>query len=242
MFSNISNKEYVGKRWTLPEKVDKNINAPNLIKFVKLYMDIHKFIVLKILAEKSLKDRVKCMKECFKLCEELEKLRNIQALVAVISAFEGGAIHRLKDAWKRVLSKKKYKQQMDGLKKLISTNRGYRELRMAMKYSPEDEHFRLIPHIGMFLKDLTFIEDGVLNISVRANYKAMNFGKWNRLYDRINDISLIVQSNIDKKAYIDIQPKYTIQKALLAEFELGESMSEQDIWNLSTEAKQNDSQ
>ena len=241
IFMNVSPKEYINKRWFHQDEIGAIIYSPYLTKTTKFFQHLVTFIQLKIIGEKTLKKRIKSMKETIRLCQELEKLGNFHALVAVFgAATQSAPVWKLKDGWNKVFEKAKYKQEKDRLARLMDTHHSQRNLRTAMRERLNDSNGGFIPYSGVYLSDLIFIEDGNRNMIDIENVRSINFAKWYRIYDRINVICSIVQSNIKKNAYFDIEPKWALQKALLQELELTERMSEEDIWNLSDEARVND--
>ena len=245
IFMQILPKEMINKQWFNKDKIDLILYCSNISKMIQLFQELYAFIQIKIIAEKTFKDRIKSMKEALRLCEELKKLGNYHALYAIFSGLEANTIHRLKDAWNKVYEKKKYDELKYELLSLMDTQHNQRNMRNATRKRLENLNVNegLIPYIGMYLKDLVFIEDGnrnMIDIFGNRNLRSINFRKWYRIHDRINNVSGIIQSNIDKQAYFDIEPNYGLQKALLLELDLSKTMSEEDLWNLSTEVKKND--
>jgi hypothetical protein len=70
----------------------------------------------------------------------------------ITSGLENSAVYRLKKTWKNV--SRKSMNTFQELRKLNSTKGNYKELRNAIHGSNPP----LIPFLGMYLSDLTFVE------------------------------------------------------------------------------------
>ena len=170
------------------------------------------------------------------MCMELRRLNNYHALYAVFGSLQANSIYRLKDAWNKVYSEKKYVQKMDRLKVLFNMDFNQRNLRNEIRRTTGP----LVPYIGIYLKDLTFIEDGnkqqiedIRDKGDKIKSKMVNFNKCVRIAERVREIYQKAQ----REPYKAIKPDYPIQKALLEEMKNASLMSEDNIWDLSTIAK-----
>merc|ERR1712079_989423 len=135
----------------------------------KQFNKVCKWTISTILRAASLKDRTKIIGRFIKICMELHKLRNFNSLSATYSAMNSTSIYRLKSAWAGV--RPKYKKFFDEtLKTLFSNHSNQKNLRNSIKNATTSS----VPHMGIMLKDLVFIDDG--NFDSKEN-GMVNFGK-----------------------------------------------------------------
>ena len=162
-------------------------------------------------------------------------MNNYHALYAVFGALQANSIYKLSHAWKGVKKDKKCVKRMDSLKILFNTDYNQRNLRNEIRRTTGP----VVPYIGIYLKDLTFIEDGnkgKIQDPRENKSKMVNFNKCVRIAERVREIYQKAQ----RPPYADMEPDYVIQKALLQELREAEKISSDDIWNLSTMAKEAD--
>uniref|UniRef100_A0A7S3FCM1 Ras-GEF domain-containing protein n=1 Tax=Haptolina ericina TaxID=156174 RepID=A0A7S3FCM1_9EUKA len=76
----------------------------------------------------------------------------------VIAALNSSAVHRLKRTWESLeKSSKPSKDLFTELDQLVKPERGHATLRSAMRHAARRG---AVPYLGLYLTDLTFIEDG----------------------------------------------------------------------------------
>merc|ERR1712176_821036 len=105
-----------------------------------------------------------------------------------MGALHSAPIHRLKAAWNRV--PEKYKNMFENFKIIFARDYNHRNLRQLFKNTPAPS----VPHIGLFLQDLVFIDDGNSNKIEIDNFKQhgsmVNFNKCVRITERVKNIRL----------------------------------------------------
>ncbi|ETO11438.1 hypothetical protein RFI_25938, partial [Reticulomyxa filosa] len=196
------------------------------------------------LQEKNLKDRGRAVKRIIKMGEHFRITRNFNSLCAVFSALNSAAVHRLKLAWEVNFKyflfyyyyyfPEKQKQQFEQFKIVFSRDFNHRNLRQLFRNAAAPS----IPHIGIFLQDLVFIDDGHENTKEVENLggrKMVNFSKSQRMADRIKNIQMYQQH-----PYTEIQENEVVQRILLEEFSKLKEITEDQIWDMSTEVKRAD--
>ncbi|KAK9449913.1 ras guanine nucleotide exchange factor domain-containing protein [Limtongia smithiae] len=110
-----------------------------------------------ILSQEDVKKRVGVIKHLILVAEECRALHNFSSMTAILSGLYSATIHRLNKTWELVPHK--FQVQLDSLNRLIDSTRNFGEYRaMLHLISPP-----CVPFFGVYLTDLTFIEDGNTN-------------------------------------------------------------------------------
>lgn len=112
------------------------------------------FIQTEIIRTEKLKPRAIVLKRWIEVAKKCRDLNNFNSIMIIISALENSAIYRLKNTWK--VLPKKITQCYNELKSYINTKSSYKNLRDAIHTANPP----IIPYLGVYLSDLTFIEDG----------------------------------------------------------------------------------
>eukprot|EP01084_Bolivina_argentea_P220276 373346_1 len=236
IFKAIEARECIGQSW---KKKNNKKWAPHILGLIQQFNNLTIVVQIHILREKSLKERSKTLINILKMGERFKKLRNYNSLCAIYSALNSGPIHRLKACWKRI--PEKYIQIFENFKTIFSRELNHRNLRQLFRNSPAPS----IPHIGLFLQDLVFIDDGNSTKIEIDNFKQhgsmVNFSKCVRITDRVKNIRLYqTHPYLNNDTNINIEPNTNIQKLLLLHFKKLSNVTEDQIWEMSTEIKKQD--
>jgi len=141
---------------------------------------MNKWVQTEILrAGETPKQRAVVFSRLLEICECLRDLNNYNALMEIISGMNASPIFRLKLTWAEIGSKKL--EIFNELNTLMSGNGAYKNLRNTLHTIGPP----CIPYMGMYLTDLTFINDG--NHTYLEN-KQVNFDKCRRLSAVIQEV------------------------------------------------------
>ncbi|KAJ3094851.1 hypothetical protein HDU97_007523 [Phlyctochytrium planicorne] len=144
---------------------------------IKSFNSLSRFIAYSIVSMRSMKDRVKVLKNHIRLAHclvsgalaghdanilswgaagnGLGSSRNFDSAMAIVSALQGASVSRLKLTWKDI--SQKHKHMYEDLCELLSPRSNYKNLRAAVK---DSLRVPCVPYLGIYLQDLTFIADG----------------------------------------------------------------------------------
>jgi son of sevenless-like protein len=107
-------------------------------------------------------------------------MNNFSTLTSIISALATAPIHRLSRTWNQVNGKTK--DTLESMRKLMVSTKNFNEYRETLhKANPP-----CIPFLGVYLTDLTFIEDGIPSNLKKNNL--INFAKRAKTAEVIRDI------------------------------------------------------
>merc|ERR1712087_914335 len=208
--------------------------APNILSLIEQFNNFSIFVQVMVLRERTLKKRATAMRRIIKMGEHFRATRNYNSLCSVFSALKSAPIHRLKLAWSRVPDKNR--QQFEEWSLIFCRDFNHRNLRTLLRKAGGNP---CIPHIGVFLQDLVFIDEGNKKKNEEANFgkiEMLNFNKCVRIADRIKNLQLFQQNNYDAKMKADL----VMQEVLLQEFEKLKDVTEDQIWDMSTTIKKQD--
>lgn len=118
--------------------------------------------------------------------------------MAILSAFDNSSVGRLKRTWEVVGARTN--QVLQQIRKLMGANRNFTEYR-AFIHSINPP---CIPSLGIYLQDLTFIEDGNSN-ELKKNKELINFAKRAKTAEVIREIQQYQSSLYQLKSVDDLQ-------------------------------------
>ncbi|MDP2437706.1 MAG: guanine nucleotide exchange factor [archaeon] len=142
--------------------------APNLTGMIQNFNRISAICAALIIDTACFKDRIKMFIKWVDIAFHCHELQNFDGAMAVISALGGSPVFRLK--FTRAGLPKESLQKWDLLKEIFNPTSSFAAYRQAILASCPP----CIPFVGVYLTDLTFIEDGNPNILASGH---INFNK-----------------------------------------------------------------
>jgi hypothetical protein len=141
------------------------VRAPNLLKLIERFNAVGDWVSSEILAADG---RAAAMIAHFvDVADQLRKLNNFQATMAVLGGLGASAVTRLKEQWAEIGAPKR--ELYDELSTLMSLTSNMKNLSDHLQtISPP-----AIPYVGLYLGHLTFIDEGNPN----KLGELINFGK-----------------------------------------------------------------
>ena len=176
LFKQINYDEFMNNNWT---KENREMRACNIHSLIEWFNDISSFLSYQILLKERSKARALILSKIIHIANECRNLNNFQATFELISATTIKSIYRLKKTWKQL--SKQDKQLHEELLEYIQPKGNFKFLRNEIKKSIPP----CIPYIGLYLKDLIFIEDGNPN---EINGK-INFTKRTKISNLLKEIN-----------------------------------------------------
>ncbi|KAL9646639.1 hypothetical protein ABK040_010751 [Willaertia magna] len=176
IFRKIEPKECLNQSWNKEHRVTK---APNIYKMIQWFNKLSNWVASEILKTEDNEKRVKLMEKYLELANHLKSLNNFNAIFAIISGFNCSAVHRLKKTTWDLLDEENIKLYQD-LCFYTNSNKNFTNMRTALKNIRPP----CVPYIGLFLTDLTFIEDG----SPKYINGKINFSKCRKFAEVIRDV------------------------------------------------------
>ncbi|CAN0350549.1 unnamed protein product [Lampetra fluviatilis] len=150
VFKAIQPEELSSCGWNRKEK---HSLAPNVVAFTRRFNHVSFWVVREILKARTLKIRAEILCHFIKIAKKLHELKNLHALIAVLSALQSAPIFRLAKTWG--LLSRKDKASFDKLDYLMSKEDNYKRIR---EYVHSIRMMPCIPYLGIYLSDLIYID------------------------------------------------------------------------------------
>jgi hypothetical protein len=149
LFRKIKPWEFLNQAWAKKG----GVGAPNVLEMIRWSTRVSGFVASEIM-KAPINKKIRVIAHFMQVAGALRDLNNFNALMEVIAGFENAAVWRLQPFFTEV--PRRHAQIMDELRVTMSTQKNNKSIREALR----SVDMPCIPYLGMFLTDLTFIEDG----------------------------------------------------------------------------------
>eukprot|EP01114_Cavostelium_apophysatum_P012167 TRINITY_DN269_c0_g2_i3.p1 TRINITY_DN269_c0_g2~~TRINITY_DN269_c0_g2_i3.p1 ORF type:complete len:1067 (+),score=282.01 TRINITY_DN269_c0_g2_i3:478-3201(+) len=151
VFKMIKPMELLNQAWSKPELKYRSIHVGQTIN---RFNQVSGWTSSIILWQERIDERVKVYKKMIALCEYLIKFNNFNGLMAVLSGINDAAVFRLKYTIAELPEKSK--QAFANASHIMDNQFSFKNYRERLHQSDPP----IIPFLGVYLTDLTFINDG----------------------------------------------------------------------------------
>jgi hypothetical protein len=179
-YCSIKPAEFFGQAWAKPKTYHR---APHIRAMIDRFNMITRWISTLIVTEEKIRNRVKRFVKFIKVAECLRQMHNYHTLMAVLSGLNDGPVYRLKFTKDEIPPK--YQQSFQDLQDLMKADFSYKSYREELSHAQAP----CIPYIGIYLRDLTYFEEGGNNAQIDPSL--INFKKNKNVYSVIQ----IIQRN-----------------------------------------------
>ncbi|KAF1807231.1 ras guanine nucleotide exchange factor domain-containing protein [Mucor lusitanicus] len=179
LYSSIRPIECLGKAWSR-DGADGSI-AMNIKQSIQYCNRLTAWVTESILLHEESKKRSVVVKYWVQVADYCRSINNYNTCMAVLSAFDNSAVGRLKKTW--MMTNKSTIQTLAQIRKLLGANRNFTEYReIVHSVNPP-----CIPFLGIYLQDLTFIEDGNPDYLHKSS-NLINFAKRQKTAEVIREL------------------------------------------------------
>jgi len=211
-FKAVTPQELYTQSW---KKKNNHDIAPNILYLIENFHRVSRWVIYQILCGEHVKTRVRLVKEFMVIALHCIKMNNYETLFAISLAMSHPAITRLKRTWSLVKKSTRWKD-IDILTSSAYNYKAYRTAILDILNKPKKQNeaqiqYFVLPYFGLYLKDLTFIEDGNPN---NTDYGAVNYEKLTMIARVIKEIHFFQQASCPFQPISLIQE--SLMKALLA--------------------------
>ncbi|CAM0140420.1 unnamed protein product [Umbelopsis sp. WA50703] len=179
LYSSIRPIECLNKAWSKDDaRGDIAVNVKSSIEFCN---QVTAWVTDTILSQNEIRKRTNVIKYWVQVAERCRQLNNFNTCMAILSAFDNSAIGRLKRTWDIVGARTQH--TLAYIRKLMGANKNFTEYREIIhSINPP-----CIPFLGIYLQDLTFIEDGNSDYLKKSKF-LINFSKRMKTAEVIREI------------------------------------------------------
>ncbi|CAO1416546.1 unnamed protein product [Diamesa tonsa] len=193
IFLAIRSEEFLGQAWM---KSDKKSRAEHIIQMTKRFNDGSRLVGSEIVTRGNMASRVAAIEKWTAVADICRCLHNFNGVLQICAAFQFAAIFRMKKTWDKV--PKNIKSTIFKLQAVVCSDGRFRLMREALHRSDPP----CIPYLGMYLTDLSFIEEGTPDFTTDG---LLNFSKMRMIAHVIREIRHFQQTPYK----IDHIPKVT---------------------------------
>ncbi|XP_035709519.1 ras-specific guanine nucleotide-releasing factor 2-like isoform X3 [Folsomia candida] len=182
IFISIRSEEFLGQSWT---KDDKEHRAPHILLMTRRFNEVSRLVVSEVIRQPNQTGRLQAMEKWVAVGDICRVLHNFNGVLQICAAFTNSAVYRLKKTYEKL--SKTTKGTLDRLHSLVGSDGRFRGLREALhRVDPPG-----IPYLGMYLSDLTFIEESTPNFTADG---LLNFAKMRMIAHVIREIRQFQQT------------------------------------------------
>eukprot|EP01113_Clastostelium_recurvatum_P012900 TRINITY_DN1672_c1_g2_i1.p1 TRINITY_DN1672_c1_g2~~TRINITY_DN1672_c1_g2_i1.p1 ORF type:complete len:1036 (-),score=245.76 TRINITY_DN1672_c1_g2_i1:64-3171(-) len=154
-FKNISIRELTKCAWS---KQGKEENAPNIVQMTNRFNDIAYWVASDVLTpDLTSTQRLLILRRFIKIAHHCLQIGNMNGVFAIMAGLSKGSVQRLSKLWASL--DQKVRGMYDELMALMQSDRNYHNYREHMKTLKG----AALPWIGVFLQDLTSLEETPTN-------------------------------------------------------------------------------
>eukprot|EP01104_Vermistella_antarctica_P018091 TRINITY_DN6594_c0_g1_i1.p1 TRINITY_DN6594_c0_g1~~TRINITY_DN6594_c0_g1_i1.p1 ORF type:complete len:1512 (+),score=324.59 TRINITY_DN6594_c0_g1_i1:100-4536(+) len=211
LYTSIKPWECLNQLWN--KRPDK---APHIRAMIQRFNEVSGWVRTEILKVDNHKERVQVLTKFIQVAEKCLALNNLNAAMEIVSGLQDSAVFRLKPVWNDV--PKKQAIAFEEINQIVSRDKNYQTMRTYLKQLDPP----CIPYLGVYLTDLTFIEDGMSD-SLGKNKDLINFHKRRAVSQVIAEVQQYQQT-----------PYYLEEVPILRDFLCDlPQLSQDDCWDLS---------
>lgn len=183
LYNAIRPAECLGKAWS---KSDGAERAQAIRDVIKANNRLSGWTSESILMQEDLKKRAAYVKQFVAIADRCYALNNFSSMMAIYSGLNNAALNRLRRTWDAV--NQRHLALFENMKNILAPTKNFSKYRETLrKLQPP-----CVPFLGVYLTDLTFIEDGNSD-RLKTDERLINFSKRQMTADKISEI-VIFQS------------------------------------------------
>eukprot|EP01094_Clydonella_sp_ATCC50884_P025386 TRINITY_DN6654_c0_g1_i1.p1 TRINITY_DN6654_c0_g1~~TRINITY_DN6654_c0_g1_i1.p1 ORF type:complete len:443 (+),score=162.18 TRINITY_DN6654_c0_g1_i1:104-1330(+) len=151
IYAEVKPEELQDLAWS---KAKLKSRAPNVLALIERFNWISSIFSTLIVSTPLLKDRKRVLEMIIKICMHCFEMHNYNATMAILSGLSASAVYRLKHTFGSI--SKESAKFLEKMNEVMSANQSYKVLRAVLA----EANPPCIPFLGVYLTDLTFVEDG----------------------------------------------------------------------------------
>lgn len=197
LYGKIKPTECLNKTWQKKVAPDEPEPAANVKALILHSNQLTNWVAEMILTQSDVKKRVIVIKHFVAVADKCRTMNNFSTLTSIISALGTAPVHRLQRTWSQVNARTM--NVLEQMRRLMGSTKNFGEYRETLHSANPP----CIPFFGVYLTDLTFIEDGISSVIKKTNL--INFAKRAKTADVIREIQQYQKMPYSLKPVADLQ-------------------------------------
>ncbi|KAL9004415.1 MAG: hypothetical protein Q9188_002773 [Gyalolechia gomerana] len=197
LYGKIKPTECLNKTWQKKVAPDEPEPAANVKALILHSNQLTNWVAEMILTQSDVKKRVIVIKHFVAVADKCRTMNNFSTLTSVVSALGTAPVHRLQRTWSQVNARTM--NVLEQMRRLMGSTKNFGEYRETLHSANPP----CIPFFGVYLTDLTFIEDGISSVIKKTNL--INFAKRAKTADVIREIQQYQKMPYPLKPVADLQ-------------------------------------
>jgi len=186
LLRDIEPKECLGQAWNKDKE-----NAPHIRVMIDFFNNFSSFVTTKVCSYDKAKERGKMIQKFLDILAVLRENNNFNSAQSILAGLNSSAVYRMSISWAHARKDRGLVEVFEETTRILSSDGSYGKFRKTVKtINPP-----CIPYIGVYLTDLTFIEDGNPKFLVVEPERddIINFEKMRKVAVVIQEIILFQQ-------------------------------------------------
>uniref|UniRef100_A0A1I8IW63 Ras-specific guanine nucleotide-releasing factor 2 n=1 Tax=Macrostomum lignano TaxID=282301 RepID=A0A1I8IW63_9PLAT len=183
LFRALKSAELITQAWMKKNPEDRA--SSTVLQISKRFNATSCLVVSEIISCSDIDRRVACIEKWAAIADICRCLHNYNGVLQICAALVNSSVFRLKKTWERL--SKSTRQMIDRLQLLVSSDGRFKNMRSALHNCDPP----CIPYLGMYLTDLSFIEEGTSNVTEEG---LINFCKMRMIAHIIREIQQFQQT------------------------------------------------
>eukprot|EP01114_Cavostelium_apophysatum_P022346 TRINITY_DN8054_c0_g1_i2.p1 TRINITY_DN8054_c0_g1~~TRINITY_DN8054_c0_g1_i2.p1 ORF type:complete len:499 (+),score=145.05 TRINITY_DN8054_c0_g1_i2:81-1577(+) len=154
LFQQISIQELEDKAWS---RSNKQVDAPHVTALIQRFNEVSLWTASMVLIQKTPEARTRLIERLIKVAGYCNRLNNFNSVMEIVAGLNLWSVYRIV---KISNVNKKHMDMIDNLYKLMDPKRNYILYRNTLKDRANKSKDGILPYLGVYLKDITFIEEG----------------------------------------------------------------------------------
>ncbi|KAL8916256.1 MAG: hypothetical protein Q9208_008611 [Pyrenodesmia sp. 3 TL-2023] len=197
LYGKIKPTECLNKTWQKKVGPDEPEPAANVKALILHSNQLTNWVAEMILTQSDVKKRVIVIKHFVAVADKCRSMNNFSTLTSIISALGTAPVHRLQRTWSQVNARTM--SVLEQMRRLMGSTKNFGEYRETLHHANPP----CIPFFGVYLTDLTFIEDGISSVIKKTNL--INFAKRAKTAEVIREIQQYQKMPYPLKSVGDLQ-------------------------------------
>ncbi|KAL8668672.1 MAG: hypothetical protein Q9168_006711 [Polycauliona sp. 1 TL-2023] len=197
LYGKIKPTECLNKTWQKKVSPEEPEPAANVKALIFHSNQLTNWVAEMILTQCDVKKRVIVIKHFVAVADKCRSMNNFSTLTSIISALGTAPVHRLQRTWSQVNARTM--SVLEHMRRLMGSTKNFGEYRETLHLANPP----CIPFFGVYLTDLTFIEDGISSVIKKTNL--INFAKRAKTAEVIRDVQQYQIVPYPLKAVTDLQ-------------------------------------